>query len=572
MFVRLLALAAIGIGATPADADPIFADGFEHGTPVILYTDIVSGPNSGGEDDKGCYLSVFGRNFGNGIAGSDVRVLVGGVEVDNYRYFGPSQGRADVQQISVQVGDLGNPAPGVPLPVSVVVRGTASNADHTFMVNPGRMIFVDPIAGDDATAQVGDIGHPFQHVQVGNDFAAGAWGQVRAGDFLVLRGGTYSGVGSEDYFLRFQIRADGVPDRSSGTPPTGSPGTGPITLTAYPGEDAFIDGDAATHPAGALSGLNGESYPLAGKWIVIANLRVEGGGYDGPISQQIHGDNWRIVNNELSAYTGVTSGPSPSRMGGITGNGENSAWLGNRIHDIYGSLYEAHGIYVDGGGSYDIGYNVIQDIHSGKGIQTYSNGGNGSTYIDHVRIHHNLIQRVLQYGINIADNSQNDFAIWNNIVTDAGSSGLRFNTNTLHGCRVYNNTFYNNAVGGSNSGALSNDWNLPVDAIDLRNNIVWAHFGGAYAGGSVGLGGAVGVITNNLWYDGSGSIGFDASPATGDPQLLAPGTDFHIGGASSPAVDAGSPGAASLVLDDYDADAPRPGGAAIDIGAYERRP
>lgn len=575
MIRNVLLLTAALVLPSPSFAtvtDRIFGDGFDRLAPVVLYTDIVSGPTSGGENGKGCYLSVFGRNFGNGVPGTDVRVFVGTGEVDNYRTFGSSRGRPDIQQITVQLGALGGDAvAGAQLPVRVVVDGIPSNVDHAFTVNPGRMIFVDAVNGVDATAQVGNIAKPYRNVQTGADFSGGAWGQVRAGDFLVLRGGIYTGVGFEDYFVRFMIRASGVPDRSSGTPPTGAAGTGPITLMAYPGETAFIDADSTTHPGGALSGLNGENYPLAGKWIAIAGLKVEGGGYDGPISQQVHGDHWRIVNNELTAFTGVTGGASPSRMGGITGNGEGSVWLGNHIHDIQGSENEAHGIYIDGDGSYDVGYNDIHDIHSGKGIQLFANGGNGSDSISHVRIHHNRIQRVTQFGINIADGTQDDITVFDNLVTDAKVAGLRFNTNTLHGCRVYNNTFYNNNTLDSEIyGVLMNDWGLPGDALDVRNNIFWARTGTAYAGGSVGFDAPIGVIRRNLWFGaGNTGFGFDTSPLNADPQLVAPGTDFHIAGATSPAVDAGDATAASTVTDDFDADRPRPHGAGIDVGAYE---
>lgn len=569
-----VALFFLGIGLRCDAADDlVFRDGFERAAPALLYTDIVSGPTSGGEGGNGAYLSLFGTNFGNGVAGTDLKVYVGSSEVAAYRTFGASRGRADIQQVTVQVGALGNQSAGVPLPIKVVVDGTPSNTDLAFTINPGRMIFVDPQHGDDATAVVGDIAHPYRHVQNASDFGAGAWGQVRAGDFLVLRGGTYTDVGYEQYFLRFMIRASGVPDRSSGTAPTGAAGTGPITLMGYPGETAYIDADAATHPGGALSGLNGQNYPLAGKWIVIADLKVEGGGYDGPISQEIYGDHWRIVNNELTAFSGVTSGASPSRMAGITGNGADSVWLGNHIHDIQGSTNEAHGIYVDGDGSYDIGYNDIHDIHSGKGIQLFANGGNGSDAINHVRIHHNSVRRVTQFGINIADGSQDDIAIWNNLVTDAASGGLRSNTNTLHGCRVYNNTFYaNNAAGSEIYGVLMNDWTFPSDALDMRNNIFWARSGTSYSGGSVGFDGAIGTVRRNLWYGGNDGHAFDASSLDGNPQLVAPGTDFRIGNAASIAVDAGDAAVATLVRDDYDATRPRPQGSAVDIGAWEFQP
>lgn len=92
-----------------------------------MYTDIASGPNAGGENNLGAYLSIFGKNFGGNGLGRLVKVEIGGVEVDNYRYLGPSKGRADVQQISVQIGALGNPTPATSLPVQVRVNGIGSN-------------------------------------------------------------------------------------------------------------------------------------------------------------------------------------------------------------------------------------------------------------------------------------------------------------------------------------------------------------------------------------------------------------------------------------------------------------
>ncbi|MHB8624029.1 MAG: hypothetical protein ACYDBA_11805, partial [Sulfuricaulis sp.] len=32
------------------------------GAPYITYTDILSGPNTGGENNEGTYLSIFGKN------------------------------------------------------------------------------------------------------------------------------------------------------------------------------------------------------------------------------------------------------------------------------------------------------------------------------------------------------------------------------------------------------------------------------------------------------------------------------------------------------------------------------
>jgi len=83
------------------------------GAPLILYTDLLSGPTSGGENNNGTYLSIFGQNFGTSGLGTTTKVFIGGVEVASYRYLGTSLGRPDVQQITVQVGALSGLTRGV---------------------------------------------------------------------------------------------------------------------------------------------------------------------------------------------------------------------------------------------------------------------------------------------------------------------------------------------------------------------------------------------------------------------------------------------------------------------------
>ncbi|MBI4897915.1 MAG: hypothetical protein HY827_06070 [Actinobacteria bacterium] len=531
------------------------------GAPHVLYTDIVSGPNSGGEGNLGAYLSIFGKNFGSAGLGGTVRVYIGGSEVGAYVSMGASRGRSDVQQITVRPGSLGNPAPGVALPIKVTVGGVQSNTDLTFKVNPGRMLYVDNAGGNDATAVPGDITRPYRHVQAVN-LAQGAWGAAQPGDFIVLRGGTWTDVGRENYFMRF-IKSDG----SSGTAPTGASGSGPITVIGYPGEDAFINAASSTHSGGGLSGLNGINYPNAGKWVVIANLRIEGGGGDGPISQEIFGDHWRIVNNELSA----TTAPSTSKMGGITGNGADAHWLGNEIHDIHGSPGEAHGIYIDGDGSYEITFNDIHDIFNGNGFLMFANGGNGSEVINNVNFHHNSIAEVTKHLINVADGSAGNIAIWDNVARGASYAGVRFNTIDLHGMKLWNNTFYDmNRANNSNYGALTNDWGFPSDALDVRNNIFALTNGTDYTSGSVDFGGTIGTITHNLWFGGTGTASLDAAPLFGDPLFASAGSgDFHVA-AGSPAVDAGDAGVTALVTSDYDVTTARFKGIAFDLGAFER--
>lgn len=540
------------------------------GAPLVLYTDVTSGPNSGGENNEGAYLSIFGKNFGTTGLGSTVKVYIGGVEVNNYRYLGPSRGRPDIEQISVQVGSLGNPKPGTPLPIEVVVNGVASNTNQTFTVNPGRMLFVSQ-SGNDATAVPGDITHPYRYVQNGTD---GAFDVAQPGDTIVLLGTPLNGAPIDSdptpsssawtddyngYFLRF-IGKDG-------TAPTGASGTGPIQLIAYPDDDVYIYESYESGAKGAISGVDTTSY-VGGKYVTVADLRIEAGGVSGVVDEQVDGDHWRVVNNEITAETGISD---PNNLAaGIDGNGTNSFWVGNHVHNIYSgaSSMTMHGIYIGGSGSYEVAYNWIDNVTDGSGFQIYTDQGSGSTTND-VSFHHNMVSNVAKYGINIADGSGTGIVVYDNVVYGSAMGCLRFNTDTLHDAQIYNNTFYN-CTTNSNYGVVSNDWNLPSDALDMENNIFYASNGGKYSGGANGMSSGVGTITNNLFYNGIDGDSWDSHPVTGDPLFVSLGTstaapDFHLQ-AGSPAIGAGSTAVSSVVTTDYDL-TPRDS-TSIDIGAY----
>ena len=293
-------------------------------------------------------------------------------------------------------------------------------------------------------------------------------------------------------------------------------------------------------------------------------MRIESGGGAGVVNEQLAGQNWRNVNNELTAVTGSTD---PHNLaGGITGNGSNSFWYGNNIHDINSaSPGEMHGIYIDGDGSYDIAYNVIDNVTDGSGFQVYVNGGNGSNYGDNVTFDHNMVYGIAKHGLNIADGSRNGFVYYDNVVYDTAYGCLRFNTNTLNDAKIYNNTFYN-CSSHAGYGVVSNDWTLPSNALDMENNIFYASNGGTYAGGSVGMAGNIGIVTNNLFYNGSDGDGWDSHPISGDPLFVSTTTpDFHRQ-SGSPAIGAGSTAVASVVTTDYDLKARS--STSIDIGAY----
>ncbi len=569
--------------------------------PIVIYTDIVSGPNSGGENDKGIYLSVFGKNLGSSGLGTTTKVYIGDVEVDNYRYLSVAKGRPDIQQISVQVGTLGNPEEGAPLAIKVVVDGRVAHDPNriTFTVNPGKIYFVDNVRGVDTNDIVsgGSFAAPFRTVQKSAGatlrFAiqpaslSGAWGRVQAGDFMVMRGtGTpYTRQGWGNYFLMALNKSGSAP----GVVPqcAGCTGTGPITLMGYPGEDVFINGfyESARNSGTISSADSARVQEFKGHWINVVGLRIEGGNNDGAIDTQAGGSHWRVVNNELTAATAV--GNVVARAAGVAGRGNcctagfmpgpGLLILGNNIHDVFNgpdngtSHFENHGVYVFGLGKTEIAYNQIVKIRGGNGVQTFTNGTNNDYFVDDIDIHHNIIQDVGKHGINLANGTRNNIRIWNNVIYNADRAGIRLSTTVANNIQIYNNTIYNtNRINNGATAAIMSEGILGASAIDFRNNLIWP-VTGAYAR----INGAFpGTATNNLWFGGAGTnpaTAFSGSSLRTNPQFVSTtvaSENFRLQ-RTSPAIDAGTSAVSGLVTNDFDIQAPRPHGRGIDIGAHE---
>jgi hypothetical protein len=608
-----VALTAFAITVTAVATSPPPVGATDGLAPLVLYTDIQSGPNTGGENGDGIYLTVFGKNFGSGKLGVDVKVYINDVEVKRYMNPGQvpvlSRGRSDIQQIATQIGSLGLPAatagsaPSAPMAVKVMVNGRLSNPDQAsapdpqFQVNPGNIYFVSPTGTDTtSTTSGGEFQSPFRSVQkpgIGLTFSiqpastSGAYGRVRAGDFIVMRGGTYTGVGfggsgTQGYFMQ-ALNKSGCPVGTKCAQGGGS-SSGPITLMGYPGETAFIDRTNSTGDdqfGGGISSADSARAALGmGAWWNVVNLKIESGYNDGAINTQMSstnplGSHWRVVNNELTGNSCQIS--TKCRAGGISGSGEGSFWVGNHIHDVYdkpdsSTSLENHGIYINSGGSFEIAYNWIENIPGGNGIQIHA-----ADYVDNLSVHHNIIQQVGKHGINLAEGSRNNILVWNNLVFQTQSAGLRMGgTSYIQGLKVFNNVFYKTGMVGNtpSSGALTNEMNVKANQMEIRNNIVWPKSGSAYSSGSFSA--SNGIYSNNLWYGASGAPSFSSASLSVDPQLVDPDFgDFHLK-ATSPAIDAGSSAVATLVKDDFDAATStrsqtlRPQGSAIDIGAFEQ--
>lgn len=514
--------------------------------PRIAYLDLVAGPTSGGEGDLGAYLSIFGQGFGAELGALKVRL--GGQEVASYRSLGPSKGRSDLQQLTVQLGPLGGAPPGAVLPVTVELEGRVSNADHRFTVQPGDILFVDSVRGDDAAAVKNDPLHPWRSVQTPSN--GGALAAAQAGDVLVLRGGRWSDTGYDQRWIRLRF--------VTGSEPTGAKGSGYLSIVAYPGEDVHFIPPAGPS-FGGIHGLYGPN-PGVSKWIVISGLRIEGGGpdtSDGPINLQTESDHWRIVNNELGPW----DGPSSAHSGGIAGNGSEVVILGNHIHDIGGGTNNCIGLDT-GSVHVEVAYNHLEGCTSGSAVQTFDNLG---VALDGIRVHHNLLHRAARHGVILAQGTRSA-RVFNNLIYDIDASCVRIHQsasgldtevshNTLVGCcRAMR----------SGDGAVANTSNAEQGAVTIRDNLVVRGAEAACAEGyqNSGIDSAL-SLQHNLWF------GYSPPPRDGsalilDPRLVDPAQgDLHLS-AGSPAEGASS---GSAPVDDYEL---RPRGAPADLGALER--
>ena len=625
--------------------------------PLILFTDITSGPTTGGENNNGIYLSIFGKNLGNSGLGTTVKVYLNNVEVIKYLVgmdpvartplasgtIGASKGRPDIQQITVQVGSVGGAANLAVLPIRVAVNGVdAVNPNNlTFTVNAGNIFFVNNLTGVDTTGTTtgGTFSAPFRLVQNSGASSAppfainpastdGAWGRVRAGDFIVMRGtGTpWTDIGLDSYFFRAANKS-GCP---VGTKCAEGGGTtsGPITLMGYPGEDVFInnfyagtaanlandcapggvEGSSDSPVIGAISSANSTNGSAGFGWYInVVNLRVEGGNDDGVVNQQAFGNNWRVVNNELTASTAVNN--MCERSGGVVGAGFGSFWVGNHIHDIMQGTVpttdakprQNHAIYIGDDPSagtaapYEIAYNLMENITGGNGFQIHVGGGS-SGVANNVNLHHNIIHDVMKHGINIADGAQNGIVISNNVIYNTFLAGIRFGgTSYVSNLKLYNNTFYNtNTFGTTNYAGILNEMNAAPSQFDIRNNIFVPHTGTLYSwdfNSGAFDDPASAVATNNLWFGGTNYINgsgtqtgtpastFSTTSVATSPVFVSttPGSENLRLQTTSNAKDAGTgiAAVAAVVVDDNDvADGSltritRPQGSAYDIGAYE---
>src|SRR3989442_10956866 len=112
--------------------------------PRIFFSDLESGPNTGGQNGKGAFVTIYGRNFGAPRGPSSA--TVGGGAVDNCPLWTDTK-------VACQLGpaaQTGN--------IVISVGGQASNSVRLTM-RPGNIYFVSTV---DSDINPGTIVAPFE--------------------------------------------------------------------------------------------------------------------------------------------------------------------------------------------------------------------------------------------------------------------------------------------------------------------------------------------------------------------------------------------------------------------------
>ena len=511
--------------------------------PLILYTDITSGPNSGGEGDNGTYLTIFGRHFG-ATQGSS-KVTINGKTVAKYLLWSD-------RKIGVQVGPVSSG------PIVETVGGASSNFDLTFKVRSGHIYYIGPTTDNSAPGSCSAMlaANSYSSPWALTNYASTAetnysstkmrtpftyYRCMSLGDTLVFLNGV-----SYPYF-------DGARWHSSltlGDNREKATSSRFYTFMARPGASVQLGGTS-----GAMSPIRDHS----NGYNVISGLTLTGSGPNGGAAFQAYD---RVVGNDITCPD--CWGPA----GAVTGE-DSFILYGNIVHNVStldpgGSNKTYHVIYV-AGNNIEIAWNRIYNTKAYNGVQIHHDRSSG---FYNVSIHDNDIADVNGSGINLSsvDPSSGYIKVFNNVIHHAGVA-MASDSPGPHSCLaikgygsataagtidIYNNTMadcssYLNTIPSDNSSCAilipANQLNVTTR---LVNNIVYqpAYAGTAKQNVYICGGGSTGNLSGskNLWY--SESAPGSTAPANSmgtitNPQFIS-NINYQLQ-PTSPAIGAGIP-------------------------------
>jgi len=500
--------------------------------PAILFTDVNSGPVTGGPNGHGIPISLFGKGFGAERGSSTV--TIGGVPVSDYLVWGENNAHnGALDMIVVQ------PGPGVAGgAIIVTVNGKTSNVEHSFAARTGNIYYLSPNGSDSNDCSAGTPCQTILHV---------AAEVMQAGDTVLIREGTYNEG-------EIWIRADHGQSGSLGRPKVIK--NYPVEEVYYPNADRpfLLDADYIT--VSGLNFQNGKSLEIAA-W---ASSRQKG--------------NW-LVNNTFHGNIAWDA---------IHVEGDDHVVAGNVCNATASAQgTQGHCYYVSQSNNVSLLYNVGSGA-PGYEIHIYDQRRSIPDFrrvISNILVEGNLLKSSPERSgmlIGIDDeggygNMIDGILIRNNIFTANNFVGIQLAGSAPNrNIKIYNNTFYQNGRQGINIPDLAS-----VVNIDIRNNLIYQSENSNcvnncswYPQAHVMKGAQAQNVTVdcNSYHPGSPNLigTTDANAVTGAVYFFNdPALDFHLLPGSS-VIDRGT-----ILADiprDYDG-TPRPQGAAPDIGAFE---
>lgn len=587
-----------------------WADGSKPGTgPVVYFADTTSGPTGTNgtqtPNNLGCPLSLYGKNFGNFadyVSGVNV-VTIGGVAVPGscFLHLSPTVGSGlndghgvyetlGLMELCFQVGSLPTLTNGTACNITVTVNGRSllnrntagqfydyrSGAAITFMPQPGKMLFVDPVGGNNANP--GTLESPLKDVQttdvVGGALpcasaatGAGALTGSKPGTFVCVIPGAYNNIGSWGPTDSSDVRLPNTPAatlnrgfvlyvfRLTGCAPTGAVNTGPLHLTRWPcaagantpGHVSFtaLDATSSTSSAGAggifgndnarSSAAGGETNPYDGlpgwgRFLHISNMAFISSNFGprdaSPINWGSSSDDWICSNLELQFPS-----QQPAAVIGHNGNAAKGACMtGNGLRILTGAIWghnvtngdganQNHGLYPDGSTacakSCWFTYSCYEDIPGGNGVNQYN--GQASDVFTSNYYHGLRIKTVNKHGINIADNTRTTY-VWDCEVIDSGESSFRCNSaqvTSSGGLSVFNCTLvdWDRVFHSGTRPAIWNDGGTGAGGSVVFTNIVAQRRLGATGTGGFFSGDASNSVLASQFFDELGGLTSGSVPS-----------------------------------------------------------
>ncbi|MDE3198292.1 MAG: IPT/TIG domain-containing protein, partial [Acidobacteriota bacterium] len=543
--------------------------------PTISYSDIDSGPNTGGQNNAGAFVTIYGHRFG--VAQGASFVSTGGGLAASYPFWSDTQ-------ITFQLGAQAQSG-GI-----TVTTAAGVSAELPFTVRPGNIYFVST-AGNDSAA--GTFSAPWKTLLQARN-------SMLPGDITYAEDGvTQSSDDGEGWDAAFTLR------------PAWCGGSGlPRAVLAYPGATVTIGNANGSTPGHGLRSVDfsADGGACGGGW-TFGEIQFRG---IGPADVNGPSSSWRFVGNDITCPQ--TSGSDGGGACFETTLASNVKFYGNRVHDAGTANASAlfQGVYFSTDSNHiDMGWNTIANVRGCRGVQVHSSPL-GSGYPDSgypqydISIHHNLIHDTQCDGIIVdtIDPSKGAVSVYGNVIYNAGegpdnpeqtgnwacinvpgnvengtSNGgtVEIFNNTMYACGTFASPPYGDANTGIEEGGGAT--NLYVNA---TNNIIYQVATSLFPSGvpymigwdpTISNGGDVCVTgsacpwlagTNNLLWGSGSTAGYPGivSSVVGDPSFRNPAAfDFHL----SPSSPAGVAGAPSAMTVDFDG---VPVGRTYPIGAY----